>query len=117
MLMITSGSPKEPENEQQDAGQSQSSRIWDWNPKQSFAAIGSPVLMGALRDIRATASRGPMSQAVVAGQTIGGPKVSLGVLRTSEGSCSQGATPGVGSHTSSALFISALSRDAVLPAR
>jgi hypothetical protein len=25
MLMITSGSPKEPENEQQDAGQSQSS--------------------------------------------------------------------------------------------
>src|SRR5215813_15226620 len=40
MLMITSGSPKERENEQQDAGQSQSSRIWDWNPKQSFAAIG-----------------------------------------------------------------------------
>jgi hypothetical protein len=38
MPMITSGSPKERENEQQDAGQSQSSRVWDTNPKKSFAA-------------------------------------------------------------------------------
>ena len=85
MLMITSGSPKEPENEQQDAGQSQSSRIWDWNPKQSFAAIGSPVLIGALRDIRATASRGPMSQAVCGRAGHRWAKGVLGVLRTSEG--------------------------------
>ena len=38
MPMITSGSPKERENEQQDAGQSQSSRVWDTNPMKSFTA-------------------------------------------------------------------------------
>ena len=43
------------------------------------------MLIGALRDVRATASRGPMSQAVCGGAGHRWAKGVLGVLRTSEG--------------------------------
>ena len=85
MLMITSGSPKEPENEQRDAGQSQSSRIWDWNPKQSFAAIG---ITSAHRCAQGRKSDG-LSRSNVPSRGGGADhrwaKGVLGVLRTSEG--------------------------------
>src|SRR5262249_47528951 len=42
MPMITSGSPKERENEQQDAGQSQSSRVWAPPPRLSYIGATAP---------------------------------------------------------------------------
>src|SRR5262249_3227128 len=50
MPMITSGSPKERENEQQDAGQTQGSRVWDTTPmKPSTARLTTYRSRGAAR--------------------------------------------------------------------